>query len=234
MTCGDFHNGSEKGTASVHQILCQYWEKCYGEPHNDSTSLWGPKLELCAGFWMACLIQDRLHISWLWQTHRETHKLHNSWKCCMNSRARPSGLTLDHSWHCWGGGNWLWDTPMGSDGRTGHAPCCSQICAHDPGSWPEAAACQRLHGNELNWKTKWLSSPTHSTPLIWHPVTSSCFQKWNWSWKAAGLIPLRRYRPKHRECLIEKDFQEVFQKWRRRWDRCLHAGGNYSEGDGSQ
>jgi hypothetical protein len=26
-------------------------------------------------------------------------------------------------------------------------------------------------------------------------------------------------------------FQEAFQKWRRRWDRCLHAGGNYFEGD---
>jgi hypothetical protein len=25
--------------------------------------------------------------------------------------------------------------------------------------------------------TKWLSSPTHRTPLIWHPVTSSYFQK---------------------------------------------------------
>jgi len=23
VTCGDFHDGSEKGTASVHQILCQ-------------------------------------------------------------------------------------------------------------------------------------------------------------------------------------------------------------------
>jgi len=26
-------------------------------------------------------------------------------------------------------------------------------------------------------KTKWLSSPTQHTPLIWHPVTSSYFQK---------------------------------------------------------
>jgi hypothetical protein len=34
--------------------------------------------------------------------------------------------------------------------------------------------------------------------------------------------------------LTEKDFQEAFQKWRRRWDRCLHAGGNYFEGDGSR
>jgi hypothetical protein len=33
---------------------------------------------------------------------------------------------------------------------------------------------------------------------------------------------------------IEKDFQEAFQKWRRRWDRCLHAGGNYFEGDGGR
>jgi hypothetical protein len=26
------------------------------------------------------------------------------------------------------------------------------------------------------------------------------------------------------DTLWEKDFQEVFQKWRRWWDRCLHAG----------
>jgi hypothetical protein len=34
------------------------------------------------------------------------------------------------------------------------------------------------------------------------------------------------------DTLTEKDFQEAFQKWRRWWDRCLHAGGNYFEGDG--
>jgi hypothetical protein len=34
------------------------------------------------------------------------------------------------------------------------------------------------------------------------------------------------------DTLTEKDFQEAFQKWRRRWDRCLHAGGDYFEGDG--
>jgi hypothetical protein len=31
-----------------------------------------------------------------------------------------------------------------------------------------------------------------------------------------------------------KDFREAFQKRRRRWDRCLHAGGNYFEVDGSR
>jgi hypothetical protein len=28
-------------------------------------------------------------------------------------------------------------------------------------------------------ETKWLPSPTHRTPLIWHPVISSYFQKLN-------------------------------------------------------
>jgi transposase len=36
------------------------------------------------------------------------------------------------------------------------------------------------------------------------------------------------------ETLIEKEYQEAFYKWRRLWDLCLHAGGNYFEGDGSQ
>jgi len=36
------------------------------------------------------------------------------------------------------------------------------------------------------------------------------------------------------DTLTEKDFQEAFQKWRRRWDRCLHAGGNCFEGNGGR
>jgi hypothetical protein len=36
------------------------------------------------------------------------------------------------------------------------------------------------------------------------------------------------------DTVTEKYFQEAFQKWRRRWDRCLHAGGNYFEGDGDR
>jgi len=36
------------------------------------------------------------------------------------------------------------------------------------------------------------------------------------------------------DTLTEKDFQEAFQKWRRRWGRCLHSGGNYFEGDSSR
>jgi hypothetical protein len=33
------------------------------------------------------------------------------------------------------------------------------------------------------------------------------------------------------DTVTEKDFQEAFQKWRRRLDRCLLVGGNYFEGN---
>ena len=36
------------------------------------------------------------------------------------------------------------------------------------------------------------------------------------------------------DTLTEKCFQEVFQKWRRQSDQCLHAGGNYFEVDGGR
>ena len=63
VTRSDFHDGSEKGTASVRQILCQSWEKCYRNPRNDSTKLRGPKFESYTGVSMACPVQDRSHIS---------------------------------------------------------------------------------------------------------------------------------------------------------------------------
>jgi histone-lysine N-methyltransferase SETMAR len=40
--------------------------------------------------------------------------------------------------------------------------------------------------------------------------------------------------PRVLDTLREKDFQEASQKWRRRWDLCLYAGGNYFEWDGGQ
>jgi hypothetical protein len=76
------------------------------------------------------------------------------------------------------------------------------------------------------WRnTKWLSSPTHRTPLIWHPV-SSYFQKIKLRLKGYGLIPFRRSRPNRQECwtLTEKDFQEAFQTRGAWWARCLYAG----------
>jgi hypothetical protein len=30
----------------------------------------------------------------------------------------------------------------------------------------------------------------------------------------------------------EHDFQNAFKKWQKRWERCIHAEGDYFEGDG--
>jgi hypothetical protein len=67
--------------------------------------------------------------------------------------------------------------------------------------WQHPVSHFRPHPPVSRENTKWMSSPTHRNPLIWHPVNSSYFQKLNWSWKAAGLIPFRRSRPNRKECL---------------------------------
>jgi hypothetical protein len=36
------------------------------------------------------------------------------------------------------------------------------------------------------------------------------------------------------DILIEKDFQEAYQKWRSRWDRFINVEGTYFEGDGGR
>jgi hypothetical protein len=68
-------------------------------------------------------------------------------------------------------------------------------------------------------------------------VTSSYFLKWNWSWKEAGFYTIEDIQAETQkvlDTLTEKNFQDAFQKLRRFWDRCLHAGGNYFEDDGGR
>jgi hypothetical protein len=36
------------------------------------------------------------------------------------------------------------------------------------------------------------------------------------------------------DSVTEKGLQEAFRKWRVRWERCVHVGGNYFEGDGGR
>jgi hypothetical protein len=81
--------------------------------------------------------------------------------------------------------------------------------------------------------------------VIPHPPYSPYFAHWDYF-----LFPIKKMKLKRRRFdtiekvlaesqrvlnnLTEKDFQEAFQQWRRRWGRCLHAGGNYFEGDGGR
>jgi hypothetical protein len=34
--------------------------------------------------------------------------------------------------------------------------------------------------------------------------------------------------------LTDHDFQDAFKNWQKRWERCIHAEGDYFEGDGGQ
>jgi hypothetical protein len=34
--------------------------------------------------------------------------------------------------------------------------------------------------------------------------------------------------------LTEHDFQDVFKKWQKRWEQCIHAEGDYFKGDSGQ
>ncbi|PNF38762.1 hypothetical protein B7P43_G14057, partial [Cryptotermes secundus] len=34
--------------------------------------------------------------------------------------------------------------------------------------------------------------------------------------------------------ITKKDFQDAFQKWQKRWDRCMRSQGDYFEGDGAE
>ena len=223
---GDFHDGSEKRTASAHQVLCQSWDKWYGDSHNDSTSLRGPMLESCID---VSMVQDRSHISWRWRTRREAQKLHNSWNCCTNSRALPTGSTSDHSRHCWGG-NWLWDMSAGSDGRIANAPCRS---LHHDNALSDISVFthQFLVKNQMAI----IPHPTYSHNLA--PCDFFLFPKMKFKLKGRRFDTTEEIQAESQrvlDTLIEKDFHEAFQKWRRRWDRCLYVGGNYFEGDGGR
>ena len=77
--------------------------------------------------------QDQLHISWRQRTHRETHKLHEFKSSSVRTDVGPFA-TLLRRW------KFVMGHANGSDGRIGHAPCRSQICAQDPDRWPEASS----------------------------------------------------------------------------------------------
>jgi hypothetical protein len=79
--------------------------------------------------------------------------------------------------------------------------------------------------------------------VIPHPPYSSDLAPYDFFLFSKNKLQLKRRRfdtiegiqaESHRvlDTLTEKDFQEVFQKLRRRWDRCLYAGGNYFDSDG--
>ena len=151
VTCGDFYDVSEKGTASVLQTLCQSWEKCHGDPHNDSTSLWGPKLAKA------------------WVLHRCFNSMPSSrpvaHQLTMTNTGRPRSCTTPELLHEFKSSSIRndvrpfttllrrWELVMGHDNRFWWKNWACTV-SQDPDSWPEAAAHQHLHSTSsarLQW-----------------------------------------------------------------------------------
>ena len=194
VACGDIHDGSEKGRASVHQILCQSWDKWYGDSHNDSTSLRGPMLESCIDVSMACPVQDRSHISW------------RRWRNAGRGRSCTTPETVARIQELVRQNRCRTIHDIAEEVGIGYGTCqrvlTEELRMHHVAAFTMITPRLTLPSSPTSfwWKTIWLSSPIQHTPLIWHPMTSSYFQKWNWTWKDAGLMPLRRHRPNRREC----------------------------------
>jgi histone-lysine N-methyltransferase SETMAR len=83
----------------------------------------------------------------------------------------------------------------------------------------------------------------HKMPVIPHPPSSPdlalydffLFPKMQLKLKGRRFDTIEEIQAESQrvlDTLKEKDFQEAFQKWGRRWDRCIHARGNYFERDG--
>ena len=122
---------------------------------------------------------------------------------------------------------------MGSDGRIGHAPCRSQIVPRilTADQKQQRVAHQFLAKNKIVI----IPHPPYSPDLA--PCDFFRLPKMKLKLKGRRFDTIEEIQAETQkvlDTLTEKDFQKAFQKWRRRWDRCLHAGGNHFEGDGGR
>jgi hypothetical protein len=108
VACGDFHDGSEKGTASMHQTLSQSWESA---------------TETLTMIQQACGDQmfSRTEV---FEWHACSRPVHDIKSSSVRIEVGPF-TTLLRRWELVIG-----DVPKGSVEIIGNAPRLSQICAH--------------------------------------------------------------------------------------------------------
>jgi hypothetical protein len=174
---------------------------------------------------MACLVQDWAHISGQWRTHRETHKLHNSW----NYYTIKEFVHQDRHRNI---------HDIAAEVEIGYGTC-QRVLTKELGMHCVAAS-------------PWQFPVSHFHP---HPAVSGDIQNGCHPpptvlpWYDFFLFPKTKLKLKGRQfdtteeiqaesqsvfdTLTEQDFQEAFLKWRRWWDQSLHVGGNYFKADGS-
>jgi len=120
--------------------------------------------------------------------------------------------------------------PTGSDGRIANAPC--RNLHHD-----NAPSDTSVFTHQFLAKNQMAVIPhlTYSPDLA--PCDLLLFSKMKLNLKGRRFDTTEEMQAESQrvlDTLIEKNFQEAFQKWRRRWDLSLHAGGKYLEGEGGR
>jgi hypothetical protein len=94
----------------------------------------------------------------------------------------------------------------------------------------------RSHPNFLaRYKMTVIPHPPHSPHLA--PCDIFLFPKTKLKLKGRRFDTIEQLQAEWQTVLdsvTERGFQGAFQKWRGRWDRCVHVGGNCFEGDGSR
>jgi hypothetical protein len=175
VICGDFQGGSEKGAASVHQIVCQSWEKCYLDSHSDSTSLRGPNLELYTGFhWHARFKAGRTSVDDDEHTGRPTSCTTPETVARIQELVRQDRHRTIHD-------------NVGEEG-IGYGTCQRVLTKefgmhHVAGNFvPRILTADQKQQrvdvchSVFMAKHKMTVIPTQRTPLIWYPVPSSYIQ----------------------------------------------------------
>jgi hypothetical protein len=171
--CGDFHDGSEKGTASEHQILCQSSEKCYGDPQwfNKLSGTKSSVVRRCFDSMPGSRpVAHKLTMTNTKGDPQTTQLL----KMLHEFKSSSVRIDVDHLRHCWG-------EEMGMGYGT-----CQRVLTKGFGIHRVAASpLQRPFSHfvltqPVLARYQMVLIPTHRTPPIWHPVTSFYFHKWNW------------------------------------------------------
>jgi len=91
------------------------------------------------------------------------------------------------------------------------------------------------HSLSMNlWRSmRWLLSPQPPCCPALAPADFFLFPKWKSSLKGRRFQTVEEIELSIRDlrAVPQNTFQDAFQKWKKRWERCIRSGGEYFEGD---
>jgi len=116
--------------------------------------------------------------------------------------------------------------PPDFDRETEDASCCLKICASS------SDASLLIHEFLTKHETTVFPQPPYSPDLA--PVDFFLFPKWKSSLKGRRFQTVEEIEEnliRDLRAVPQNIFQDGFQKWKKRWERCIKSGGEYFEDD---